>query len=74
MIFKFIHIYLFKVIFLIKYVPLQQEFFERLYVMYTIGYSVSFGSLAVAIVIIGYFRWVIPNPFLHEGTGSVSYA
>ncbi|XP_072597102.1 parathyroid hormone 2 receptor [Vulpes vulpes] len=34
----------------------KQEFFERLYVMYTIGYSVSFGSLAVAIIIIGYFR------------------
>uniref|UniRef100_A0A7N5P6G9 Parathyroid hormone 2 receptor n=1 Tax=Ailuropoda melanoleuca TaxID=9646 RepID=A0A7N5P6G9_AILME len=35
---------------------IKQEFFERLYVMYTIGYSVSFGSLAVAILIIGYFR------------------
>lgn len=34
----------------------KQEFFERLYVMYTTGYSVSFGSLAVAILIIGYFR------------------
>ncbi|XP_049470978.1 parathyroid hormone 2 receptor isoform X2 [Panthera uncia] len=34
----------------------KQEFFERLYVMYTIGYSVSFSSLAVAILIIGYFR------------------
>nr|XP_060479267.1 parathyroid hormone 2 receptor isoform X3 [Panthera onca] len=34
----------------------KQEFFERLYVMYTIGYSISFGSLAVAILIIGYFR------------------
>ncbi|XP_008068323.2 LOW QUALITY PROTEIN: parathyroid hormone 2 receptor, partial [Carlito syrichta] len=33
-----------------------REFFERLYVMYTIGYSVSFGSLAVAILFIGYFR------------------
>ncbi|KAB1279123.1 Parathyroid hormone 2 receptor [Camelus dromedarius] len=42
--------------FLIKSVFLQQEFFERLYVMYTTGYSVSFGSLAVAILIIGYFR------------------
>ncbi|KAG8520989.1 Parathyroid hormone 2 receptor [Galemys pyrenaicus] len=36
----------------------KQEFFERLYVMYTIGYSISFGSLAVAILIIGYFRCV----------------
>ncbi|KAK2108554.1 Parathyroid hormone 2 receptor [Saguinus oedipus] len=34
----------------------SQEFFERLYVMYTVGYSISFGSLAVAILIIGYFR------------------
>ncbi|XP_049743978.1 parathyroid hormone 2 receptor [Elephas maximus indicus] len=34
----------------------KQEFFERLYVMYTVGYSISFGSLAVAILIIGYFR------------------
>uniref|UniRef100_A0A8C3WU10 Parathyroid hormone 2 receptor n=1 Tax=Catagonus wagneri TaxID=51154 RepID=A0A8C3WU10_9CETA len=34
----------------------KQEFFERLYIMYTIGYSISFGSLAVAILIIGYFR------------------
>uniref|UniRef100_G1PBN2 Parathyroid hormone 2 receptor n=1 Tax=Myotis lucifugus TaxID=59463 RepID=G1PBN2_MYOLU len=36
--------------------PGKQEFFERLYVMYTVGYSISFGSLAVAILIIGYFR------------------
>ncbi|KAK2501020.1 hypothetical protein MC885_020026 [Smutsia gigantea] len=34
----------------------KQEFFESLYVMYTIGYSISFGSLAVAVLIIGYFR------------------
>uniref|UniRef100_A0A4X2K8M4 Parathyroid hormone 2 receptor n=1 Tax=Vombatus ursinus TaxID=29139 RepID=A0A4X2K8M4_VOMUR len=34
----------------------KQEFFERLYIMYTIGYSISFSSLAVAIFIIGYFR------------------
>ncbi|XP_062933662.1 parathyroid hormone 2 receptor isoform X2 [Cynocephalus volans] len=34
----------------------KQEFFERLYVMYTVGYSISFGSLAVAILVIGYFR------------------
>ncbi|XP_077007907.1 parathyroid hormone 2 receptor [Tamandua tetradactyla] len=34
----------------------KQKFFERLYVMYTVGYSISFGSLAVAILIIGYFR------------------
>ncbi|XP_060050001.1 parathyroid hormone 2 receptor [Erinaceus europaeus] len=34
----------------------KKEFFERLYVMYTIGYSISFGSLAVGILIIGYFQ------------------
>ncbi|XP_016052218.1 PREDICTED: parathyroid hormone 2 receptor isoform X3 [Miniopterus natalensis] len=34
----------------------KQELFERLYVMYTVGYSISFGSLAVAVLIIGYFR------------------
>ncbi|XP_077175019.1 parathyroid hormone 2 receptor isoform X1 [Paroedura picta] len=34
----------------------KREFFERLYIMYTVGYSVSFTSLAVAIFIIGYFR------------------
>uniref|UniRef100_A0A3B3VK03 Parathyroid hormone 2 receptor a n=1 Tax=Poecilia latipinna TaxID=48699 RepID=A0A3B3VK03_9TELE len=32
------------------------NFFERLYVMYTTGYAVSFSSLLVAIMIIGYFR------------------
>uniref|UniRef100_A0ABM5EM02 Parathyroid hormone 2 receptor n=1 Tax=Pogona vitticeps TaxID=103695 RepID=A0ABM5EM02_9SAUR len=36
--------------------PGKREFFERLYVMYTVGYSISFSSLAVAIFIIGYFR------------------
>ncbi|XP_044523442.1 parathyroid hormone 2 receptor isoform X1 [Gracilinanus agilis] len=34
----------------------KREFFERLYIMYTVGYSISFSSLAVAIFIIGYFR------------------
>uniref|UniRef100_A0A8C8HXP2 Parathyroid hormone 2 receptor n=1 Tax=Oncorhynchus tshawytscha TaxID=74940 RepID=A0A8C8HXP2_ONCTS len=33
-----------------------QDFFDRLYVMYTIGYALSFISLLGAIVIIGYFR------------------
>lgn len=47
--------------------PLQQEFFERLYVMYTVGYSISFGSLAVAILIISYFRWVMPITFSMKG-------
>lgn len=56
---------LFKPPFLIKSLLPQQEFFERLYVMYTIGYSISFCSLAVAVLIIGYFRWVTANHFLH---------
>ncbi|CAG5865977.1 unnamed protein product [Menidia menidia] len=34
----------------------KQDFFERLYIMYTTGYAVSFSSLLVAIMIIGYFR------------------
>ncbi|NXG27735.1 PTH2R protein, partial [Dromaius novaehollandiae] len=34
----------------------SRKFFDRLYVMYTVGYSISFTSLAVAILIIGYFR------------------
>uniref|UniRef100_A0A8C7IF81 Parathyroid hormone 2 receptor n=1 Tax=Oncorhynchus kisutch TaxID=8019 RepID=A0A8C7IF81_ONCKI len=34
----------------------KQDFFDRLYVMYTIGYALSFISLLGAIVIIGYFR------------------
>ncbi|XP_014902747.1 parathyroid hormone 2 receptor [Poecilia latipinna] len=34
----------------------RRDFFERLYVMYTTGYAVSFSSLLVAIMIIGYFR------------------
>ncbi|XP_007501888.1 parathyroid hormone 2 receptor isoform X2 [Monodelphis domestica] len=34
----------------------KREFFERLYILYTVGYSISFSSLAVAIFIIGYFR------------------
>ncbi|CAM4633807.1 parathyroid hormone 2 receptor isoform X1 [Caretta caretta] len=36
--------------------PGKREFFERLYIMYTVGYSMSFSSLAVAVFIIGYFR------------------
>uniref|UniRef100_A0A671P3P3 Parathyroid hormone 2 receptor a n=1 Tax=Sinocyclocheilus anshuiensis TaxID=1608454 RepID=A0A671P3P3_9TELE len=34
----------------------RQVFFERLHIMYTVGYAVSFSSLLVAIFIIGYFR------------------
>ncbi|KAI5104592.1 parathyroid hormone/parathyroid hormone-related peptide receptor precursor, partial [Silurus meridionalis] len=34
----------------------EREVFDRLYLIYTIGYSISFGSLMVAVVILGYFR------------------
>ncbi|XP_066515281.1 parathyroid hormone 2 receptor-like [Hoplias malabaricus] len=34
----------------------RHMFFERLHIMYTVGYAVSFASLLVAILIIGYFR------------------
>ncbi|KAL4646479.1 parathyroid hormone/parathyroid hormone-related peptide receptor precursor-like [Arapaima gigas] len=34
----------------------KKEVFERLYMIYTVGYSVSLGSLMVAVVILGYFR------------------
>uniref|UniRef100_A0AAY4D4X1 Parathyroid hormone/parathyroid hormone-related peptide receptor n=1 Tax=Denticeps clupeoides TaxID=299321 RepID=A0AAY4D4X1_9TELE len=34
----------------------QQEVFDRLYLIYTVGYSISLGSLMVAVVILGYFR------------------
>uniref|UniRef100_A0A8C5HGB2 Parathyroid hormone 2 receptor n=1 Tax=Gouania willdenowi TaxID=441366 RepID=A0A8C5HGB2_GOUWI len=41
---------------IISFLCPQQDFFERLSLMYTIGYAVSFCSLLVAIIIIGYFR------------------
>ncbi|XP_066537016.1 parathyroid hormone/parathyroid hormone-related peptide receptor [Hoplias malabaricus] len=34
----------------------EREVFDRLYLIYTTGYSVSLGSLMVAVVILGYFR------------------
>ncbi|XP_063068702.1 parathyroid hormone 2 receptor [Engraulis encrasicolus] len=34
----------------------KRDFFDRLYVMYTVGYAVSFASLLIAIFIIAYFR------------------
>ncbi|XP_014691923.1 parathyroid hormone 2 receptor isoform X1 [Equus asinus] len=34
----------------------KREFFERLSILYTVGYSVSFGSLVVAVLVIGCFR------------------
>lgn len=33
-----------------------QDVFDRLFLIYTVGYSVSLGSLMVAVVILGYFR------------------
>lgn len=49
---------------------LQQQFFDRLYFIYTVGYAVSFSSLMVAIVIIGYFRYVemTSEPQLHTSS------
>lgn len=34
----------------------NKEVFHRLYLIYTVGYSISLGSLIVAVVILGYFR------------------
>ncbi|XP_029561127.1 parathyroid hormone/parathyroid hormone-related peptide receptor [Salmo trutta] len=34
----------------------EKEVFDRLYLIYTVGYSISLGSLMVAVVILGYFR------------------
>ncbi|KAM8839296.1 parathyroid hormone/parathyroid hormone-related peptide receptor isoform 2-T3 [Synchiropus picturatus] len=34
----------------------EKEVFHRLYLIYTVGYSVSLGSLMVAVIILGYFR------------------
>ncbi|XP_052466694.1 parathyroid hormone/parathyroid hormone-related peptide receptor-like [Carassius gibelio] len=34
----------------------EREVFDRLYLIYTVGYSISLGSLMVATVILGYFR------------------
>ncbi|OWK51929.1 Parathyroid hormone/parathyroid hormone-related peptide receptor [Lonchura striata] len=34
----------------------EREVFDRLYLIYTVGYSISLGSLTVAVLILGYFR------------------
>ncbi|XP_026231146.1 parathyroid hormone/parathyroid hormone-related peptide receptor [Anabas testudineus] len=34
----------------------EKEVFHRLYLIYTVGYSISLGSLMVAVIILGYFR------------------
>ncbi|KAM4689822.1 parathyroid hormone/parathyroid hormone-related peptide receptor [Discoglossus pictus] len=34
----------------------EREVFNRLYLIYTVGYSISLGSLTVAVLILGYFR------------------
>ncbi|XP_066483863.1 parathyroid hormone/parathyroid hormone-related peptide receptor [Tiliqua scincoides] len=34
----------------------ETEIFYRLYVIYTVGYSISLGSLTIAVLILGYFR------------------
>ncbi|XP_060638680.1 parathyroid hormone/parathyroid hormone-related peptide receptor [Anolis sagrei] len=42
-----------------KFFPIdtrQKEIFHRLYVIYTVGYSISLTSLTIAVLILGYFR------------------
>ncbi|XP_073533270.1 parathyroid hormone/parathyroid hormone-related peptide receptor isoform X3 [Phyllobates terribilis] len=34
----------------------EREVFDRLHLIYTVGYSISLGSLTVAVLILGYFR------------------
>ncbi|XP_026578376.1 parathyroid hormone/parathyroid hormone-related peptide receptor-like, partial [Pseudonaja textilis] len=34
----------------------QKEVFHRLYLIYTVGYSISLGSLTIAVMILAYFR------------------
>ncbi|XP_020660619.2 parathyroid hormone/parathyroid hormone-related peptide receptor [Pogona vitticeps] len=34
----------------------EKEVFYRLYLIYTVGYSISLGSLTIAVLILGYFR------------------
>lgn len=34
----------------------EKDVFHRLYLIYTVGYSISLGSLIVAVLILGYFR------------------
>ena len=49
-----------------------QEVFHRLYIIYTVGYSISLGSLMVAVGILGYFRWV-DNLFNKARASGASY-
>lgn len=37
--------------------PPAQEVFDRLGMIYTVGYSMSLASLTVAVLILAYFRW-----------------
>lgn len=41
--------------------PRAQEVFDRLGMIYTVGYSVSLASLTVAVLILAYFRWAGPG-------------
>ncbi|XP_044281123.1 parathyroid hormone/parathyroid hormone-related peptide receptor isoform X1 [Varanus komodoensis] len=34
----------------------EKEIFHRLFLIYTVGYSISLGSLTIAVLILGYFR------------------
>lgn len=47
------------------HIYLSQEVFHRLYIIYTVGYSISLGSIMVAVVILGYFRWVYSVAFFY---------
>ena len=35
----------------------EREVFDRLGMIYTVGYSMSLASLTVAVLILAYFRW-----------------
>lgn len=48
---------------------LSQEVFDRLGMIYTVGYSVSLASLTIAVLILAYFRWAGQEVAFGEGGG-----